>query len=443
MTVYQRLSLVAALVVILAIAASSASAVTTPPYAANLVAQNAATPDEICAAADHAEPENRAFSEAEQVLEDGVDYGAVICTAAGAIYLDLYEDQAPVTVNNFVFLAQNGFYNNTTFHRVIPGFMAQGGDPLGTGTGGPGYQFADEVNNGLVFDEYGLLAMANSGPDTNGSQFFITTSLPSHLDGLHTVFGKVTQGIDVAELLTPRDPQRGPAYAGDALETIVIIDDPAMVAVTPDLPPSVDHLQTILEKAVTTQIIEIFTLDEGASRVYDLDAEAGSWQSSGGNELVAWMRAYLSEREFGGTASVLVNLTECPANPGDLPIWSIQIMIADFSGAEAAEAVVFDDARSAALVDHGAFAGYVDPAEFPARVYHIPAANDCGDNGTLYRLEFPYGRYILATDLVLDGDFVTMDTQPSATQLLVSVLQELLYNSVSGVLDRGNAAAAD
>lgn len=129
-------------------------------------------------------------------------YTAVIATAHGDITLDLYAKEAPLTVSNFVTLAQSGFYNGTKFHRVIDDFMIQGGDPLSktddprVGTGGPGYRFVDE-KNGLKVD-VGVIAMANSGPDTNGSQFFIVTTRPQpHLDGIHTVFGKVTKGMDV------------------------------------------------------------------------------------------------------------------------------------------------------------------------------------------------------------------------------------------------------
>ncbi|MCA9912212.1 MAG: peptidylprolyl isomerase, partial [Anaerolineae bacterium] len=118
---------------------------------------------ELCDSATPTEPATRSYSQAEQVLEDGVDYQAIFCTDAGPIYVDLFEDQTPVTVNNFVFLAQNNYYDNTIFHRVIQDFMAQGGDPTGTGMGGPGYQFQDEIVQGLTFDTPGLLAMANAG----------------------------------------------------------------------------------------------------------------------------------------------------------------------------------------------------------------------------------------------------------------------------------------
>jgi cyclophilin family peptidyl-prolyl cis-trans isomerase/Flp pilus assembly protein TadD len=152
-------------------------------------------------------------------------YRATIVTEKGNIVLELYADRAPNTVNNFVFLARDGFYDNTTFHRVIPGFMAQGGDPTGTGTGGPGYTFADEFHPELRHDGPGILSMANRGPDTNGSQFFITYEATPWLDDRHTVFGRVIQGLDVLGALTERDPQQNPDYAGDTILTIVIQEE--------------------------------------------------------------------------------------------------------------------------------------------------------------------------------------------------------------------------
>lgn len=243
---------------------------------APLFAQTSQTPATLCAAAtaNLTEPATRQFERAEQVLEAGVDYWAVLCTDAGPIYLDLYEEAAPQTVNNFVFLAQQGFYNNTTFHRVLPGFMAQGGDPTGTGSGGPGYTFADETDNGLVFDTYGLLAMANAGPDTNGSQFFITTVPTPWLDGNHTIFGKVYEGIERVELLTPRDPEQMPDYEGATLQTVVIVDDPASVQATPDGPPAIGHFQDVLAAVMPLTLNELFVLDEALSHVYDAAAEA-------------------------------------------------------------------------------------------------------------------------------------------------------------------------
>jgi peptidyl-prolyl cis-trans isomerase B (cyclophilin B) len=126
-------------------------------------------------------------------------------TTRGDIDLTLFAGKAPVTVTNFLNLAKRGFYDGLTFHRVIPDFMIQGGDPTGTGSGGPGYQFEDEVNTGLKFDKPGLLAMANAGPGTNGSQFFITHVPTSWLDRKHTIFGEVTKGQDVVNAVKQGD----------------------------------------------------------------------------------------------------------------------------------------------------------------------------------------------------------------------------------------------
>ena len=159
--------------------------------------QDAQSPQALCDAAEPAELTVMQFPEAVQVIDKNIDYRAILCSSAGAIYVDLYEKLTPVTVNNFVFLAEQGYYDNTTFHRVIPDFMAQGGDPTGTGRGGPGYQFGDEPVGFLTFDRPGLLAMANAGPGTNGSQFFITTVPTPHLNYKHTIFGDVLIGRDI------------------------------------------------------------------------------------------------------------------------------------------------------------------------------------------------------------------------------------------------------
>ena len=141
----------------------------------------------------------------------------------GEFVIRLFPDQAPVTVDNFVVLARKGFYDGTTFHRVLDGFMAQGGDPTGTGSGGPGYEFEDEFND-LTFDKPGVVAMANSGPDTNGSQFFITYAPTEWLNGLHTIFGQVIEGMDVVNGLTRRDPGQNPDYEGDVIESVTITE---------------------------------------------------------------------------------------------------------------------------------------------------------------------------------------------------------------------------
>lgn len=149
-------------------------------------------------------------------------YIATLITEKGEVSIELFSQGAPITVNNFVFLAEQGFYDETTFHRVLPGFMAQGGDPTGTGTGGPGYQFEDEIVHGVTFNQEGLLAMANGGPGTNGSQFFITFGEAPWLNGMHTIFGKVIEGMDVVNALTPRDPAEAPDFPGDRLIRVEI-----------------------------------------------------------------------------------------------------------------------------------------------------------------------------------------------------------------------------
>jgi cyclophilin family peptidyl-prolyl cis-trans isomerase len=149
-------------------------------------------------------------------------YAAQFVTERGAFTCELFAADAPRTVENFVNLARAGFYDGTTFHRVIPGFMAQGGDPTGTGRGGPGYQFGDEFNPARRHDAAGVLSMANAGPNSNGSQFFITFGQTPHLDGKHSVFGRVSDGMDVVLALRERDPSRDPA-PGDRIERIEIV----------------------------------------------------------------------------------------------------------------------------------------------------------------------------------------------------------------------------
>jgi cyclophilin family peptidyl-prolyl cis-trans isomerase len=154
-------------------------------------------------------------------LDTSKAYRARFKTQRGEFVVQLHGDKAPMTVENFVNLARSGFYDGTTFHRVIPGFMAQGGDPTGTGRGGPGYSFRDEFVPSLRHDGPGVLSMANAGPNTNGSQFFITFGPTPHLDGRHSVFGRVVEGMEVVNALRERDPDRDP-NPGDTIETIEI-----------------------------------------------------------------------------------------------------------------------------------------------------------------------------------------------------------------------------
>ena len=133
-------------------------------------------------------------------------YKAHMETDKGTMVIELFAEKTPITVNNFVFLSREGYYDNVIFHRVIDNFMAQGGDPTGTGRGGPGYKFGDEFDASLKHDKQGILSMANAGPGTNGSQFFITHGPTPHLNGKHTVFGQVVEGLDVLISIPARDP---------------------------------------------------------------------------------------------------------------------------------------------------------------------------------------------------------------------------------------------
>lgn len=150
-------------------------------------------------------------------------FATVKMAKGGEFVIQLYPDKAPITVNSFVFLARKGFFDGTTFHRVLEGFMAQGGDPTGTGMGGPGYQFENEVND-LLFDKPGVVAMANAGKNTNGSQFFIMFGPFGLSENDYTIFGQVISGIDVVNGLTRRDPQQNPTFSGDAIESITITE---------------------------------------------------------------------------------------------------------------------------------------------------------------------------------------------------------------------------
>jgi cyclophilin family peptidyl-prolyl cis-trans isomerase len=142
------------------------------------------------------------------VIDPKKKYKARLETEKGTMVIELFADKAPKTVNNFVFLAREGFYEDIIFHRVIADFMVQGGDPTGNGSGGPGYKFEDEFHASLKHDKPGRLSMANAGPGTNGSQFFITHVATPWLDGKHTIFGQVIEGMDVLMSIPPRDPMR-------------------------------------------------------------------------------------------------------------------------------------------------------------------------------------------------------------------------------------------
>ena len=155
-------------------------------------------------------------------IDQNAEYTAIMETSCGTIELELFAKETPITVNNFVFLSRQGFYDGLGFHRVVPDFVIQGGDPTGDGTGGPGYQFQNEEVEGLDFDRPGLLAMANSGPDTNGSQFFITTVPTPNLNEGYTLFGEVKKGFDVVQKIESFGTGDGPPTQPVFIEKVTI-----------------------------------------------------------------------------------------------------------------------------------------------------------------------------------------------------------------------------
>jgi peptidylprolyl isomerase len=199
--------------------AQSAAAGTTP--AANAAVPTAGGPTPVLIG-------TKTYKSAPPMLIDTKkQYTATVTMAKGGQFvIQLYADKAPITVNSFVFLARQGYFDGVTFHRVLPNFMAQGGDPTGTGGGGPGYQFAYEAND-QKFDKAGVVAMANTGArtPTNGSQFFITFVPYPSLDGGYTIFGQVTSGMDVVNAIKLRDPNTNPTFQGDAIQTITISEN--------------------------------------------------------------------------------------------------------------------------------------------------------------------------------------------------------------------------
>jgi cyclophilin family peptidyl-prolyl cis-trans isomerase len=348
-------------------------------------AQDGQTPDELCDAADIQEPANRDFSQPDQVLEDGIDYRAIFCTEIGAIYVDLLEDLAPITVNNFVFLAENGFYNNTTFHRVLADFMIQGGDPLGTGTGGPGYSFQDEFVSYMGFSRPGLLAMANSGPNTNGSQFFITRVPTPHLNGRHTIFGRVIDGQTVVDEMPNRDPQNPEDVAspGTTLETILIVTAEDNIDA-----PELD-LPTFTPEEIQQEMD--FVPVEGFEAVDDATgAETREFEDYGSVT----------------AAQALWELSECPEEPDLL---ALGLRVIDWEDAETAAEVQADtDFVAAELAPElEAFDG--DGGE---GLIFTTDTSACDLDATLVRYIWNRDRYTLSMDFVIADGIVPPENYP-------------------------------
>jgi cyclophilin family peptidyl-prolyl cis-trans isomerase len=382
-------------------------------------AQVPQTPAQICAAVEANEPAERRFSMPQQVLEPGVDYRAVFCTEVGPIYVDLFEEFAPLAVNSFVFLAGENYYDNTTFHRVIEGFMAQGGDPTGTGTGGPGYQFEDEFVGFLNFDRPGWLAMANAGPATNGSQFFITTAPTPHLNNRHTIFGEVLEGQEVVEQIRLRDPMTDP-LPGTRIETIVIITDPAMVETTYRSPePAVEaDFQEVLD-LIDADVPQPLAVSEDAGLFNTNEVAARAPES-----LRAQYADFLSanNHQFRAETGVINPTCDLDLAPYSSLSYKLDVFAtrADASAALASGVLTeLAEAEGFAIVD-------VDALSQPI---YVRAVERCDISMTHARTHWQRGRYIATAEAVYPADHsITADVW--LEQLVGTLIFEQFFSDV-------------
>lgn len=383
------------------------------------------TPAEICSASlPAADPPTREYVQAANVIEAGVDYRAIFCTEAGPIYVDLLEDEAPETVNNFVFLASQGFYNNTTFHRVLEDFMAQGGDPTGTGSGGPGYRFDDEIAPHLTFEGVGLLAMANAGPGTNGSQFFITTSSPTYLNGQHTIFGRVLTGYDHVLDLKLRDPQQNPDFEGARLDTVIIITDPAQVNADyedPSLANEAD-LQASFDTVVARWTAELLDLDAEQSGPRTADSVVAQTPA----ELQADMATFLDTYNFQyGYRQRMLNRG---CNPQIIFSW-IQYTVDAYATPEDAASALADGL----LYRVAEAEGYTNEGRYGRTLYPVFAkeGGGCDDRPAhTGRAFFKHGRYIVTAEIVYPDEVLPQGaTHREAVYLLAN---QIIRNVVWG-----------
>lgn len=385
------------------------------------------TPTEICdAAMPAADPETRDFSQAEQVLEADVDYQAIFCTSAGPVYIDLFEKDAPITVNNFVFLANNGYYNNTTFHRVIKDFMAQGGDPTATGSGGPDYQFEDEFVPALRFDQPGRLAMANAGPGTNGSQFFITTVPTPHLNDLHTIFGQVIEGQANVVSINERDPATA-TEPGTALNTVVIITDPSTVAVTEKTLSTQEETVTAMDNVdaiITDDVVNVLENQKASFTSEELVSGApAEMQSALGDFLTAHNHQY--------RVSSIINNKACDLNT--VQFISLGYTLDSFASAADAAAALADEA----LAQLPMLNGFTDTttseyAQYPVFTANVTACDQPAIHAMTY---WQRGNFIATAEVTIPA---ADNAEQDLGRILVQFVGQQVYEPlVSSVLFKG------
>ena len=368
-------------------------------WMSSAAAQNPRSIEAICAAAQPAEQTPMQFQAAEAVLAEDTDYRAVLCTTAGPIYVDLYENLTPLTVNNFVFLAQQGYYDSTTFHRVIPDFMAQAGDPTASGRGGPGYQFPDEPIGFLIFDRPGLLAMANAGPGTNGSQFFITTAAASHLNYRHTIFGDVLLGQENARAIRQRDPQTA-AEPGEALQTILIITDPA----------AVDNTGIIeLQAATQEEVIAAFASLRGDAKLSTNEDILKALPADLQEDFAAFADAYGHQYRYG---TQILN-SECSS---EMFFSSLGYQLDVFASREAAAKAL----NNSFLFSLIASQGFKPVEEGAAFLQEAPTC--AGEDGFHIMSLYTRGRYLVTIQTLVSSDILA---QISADDLLYNLASQI------------------
>jgi cyclophilin family peptidyl-prolyl cis-trans isomerase len=390
--------------------------------AAAISAQDAQTPTALCENATPTEPATREYTQAEQVLQTGVDYRAIFCTSAGAVYIDLFEDLTPVTVNNFVFLAQNGYYDNTTFHRVIQDFMAQGGDPTATGSGGPGYQFQDEFVGFLTFDQAGWLAMANAGPGTNGSQFFITTVATDYLNFRHTIFGQVLEGQENVEAIELRDPATA-STPGTALQTVLIVTDPFTVQTTYQAPgaASMEQVEARISE-IAGQLSGALAANSDVTGIRTLENVVASAPQT----LQESYSALLTENGFDYRAAIQVENTACDLE--NSPFYAVSYTLDAFESREAASTVIATAADSDGLLNQIPQAeGFVPLAVETSLPYpiFIGTANYCETDMTVASTYWQRGNYVVTAQAIYPAN-----SQATADVWLGELVGVRIYESL-------------
>lgn len=377
-------------------------------------AQTASTPADLCEQALPAtDPETREFAAPEQVLEPGVDYRAIFCTGAGPIYVDLYEDEAPMTVNSFVFLATNNYYNNINFHRVIDDFMAQGGDPTNTGSGGPGYQFEDEFTGYLLFDRPGLLAMANAGPGTNGSQFFITYGPTEHLNLRHTIFGEVLEGQDNALSIEQRDPASA-TTPGTELNTVLIITDPETVT-TDFVEPESSTPEEILQNLEAVNALLPATAEQTVTNLETADVVSAAPEA-----IQADYEAYLTENNHQFTIGS--EILDCDLS--EIPFMTVGYELETYASAADATAAIENTDFIAELRAAQGFTESVEAEEVPNTVY-TGTTTMCDTTATMAVTQLQRGRYVANVSVT-----IPTESQLTPAQWLREVVSLRLYEPI-------------